>query len=100
MSTHLPLRTCSGCGGVFAKRDLLRIARSSQGDLSLDLVGKKPGRGFYLCRRQPCLEHALKNRNFEKKIGARLPEELLMQLRESIKNGQEVEPCRRNESMN
>ncbi len=99
MSSHPPLRTCSGCGGVFAKKDLLRIARSPQGELSVDLVGKKPGRGFYLCRRKPCLERALKNRNLAKKIGACLNEELLTQLRKSIENGQEVEPCRRNESM-
>ncbi len=99
MSTHLPLRTCSGCGGIFAKGKLLRIARSPQGDLSLDLVGKKPGRGFYLCRRQLCLERALKNKNLAKKMGACLSEELLMQLRKSIENGQEGESCRRNESM-
>ena len=46
----LPVRMCSGCGQHFPKKDLVRVVRSPQGELSVDLTGKKSGRGAYLCQ--------------------------------------------------
>lgn len=45
----LPQRQCVGCREMKEKRELIRVVRSPQGEISLDFKGKKPGRGAYLC---------------------------------------------------
>ena len=45
----VPVRMCAGCGGRFDKRDLVRVVRTPQGDVQLDLTGKMAGRGAYVC---------------------------------------------------
>ena len=49
MPKKIPLRQCLGCREMKPKRDLIRVVRSPQGEISLDFHGKKPGRGAYLC---------------------------------------------------
>ena len=56
----VPRRLCVACQSVGAKRELLRIVRSPEGQVSLDPVGKKPGRGVYVCKTKECLEKAIK----------------------------------------
>lgn len=46
----IPTRKCIGCGEQKPKRDLVRIVRSKEGDISMDMTGKKNGRGAYICR--------------------------------------------------
>ena len=53
---HVPMRKCIGCGEMIGKKGAVRIVRSKEGELSVDLTGKKPGRGAYLCRSRECLE--------------------------------------------
>jgi predicted RNA-binding protein YlxR (DUF448 family) len=55
-----PQRTCIACRTTGVKRGLVRVVRGAAGDVSVDLTGKKPGRGAYLCRRPECWEAALK----------------------------------------
>ena len=45
----VPLRKCAGCGESKPKKELVRVVRAPDGTVSLDLVGKKPGRGAYVC---------------------------------------------------
>ena len=45
-----PMRMCVGCREMKPKRELIRVVRSPDGAVSLDPVGKKPGRGAYVCR--------------------------------------------------
>ena len=52
----VPLRKCIGCGEMKPKRELTRIVRSPDGVISLDPVGKAPGRGAYLCANTECLK--------------------------------------------
>ena len=52
----IPQRRCCGCGERFDKRDLVRVVRSPAGEIALDVTGKMPGRGAYLCRRAACLQ--------------------------------------------
>ena len=54
-----PQRTCVGCGGVFAKRELIRIVRGTDGTIAIDETGKMNGRGTYLCRARSCWQSAL-----------------------------------------
>ncbi len=61
-----PERKCLGCSQTKPKRELIRAVRSPEGEISLDLTGKKPGRGAYICRSTECLRLARKARRFEK----------------------------------
>ena len=51
----VPERRCVGCQGTFPKKDLLRVLRSPEGDISIDFTGKKSGRGAYLCKNEACI---------------------------------------------
>ena len=55
---HVPVRTCVMCGTKSAKRDLVRVVLTSQGECIVDETGKRPGRGAYLCHRPDCWERA------------------------------------------
>ena len=57
---HVLQRTCVGCRQVQAKRLLIRLVRVSDGNVEVDIGGKKAGRGAYLCRSQGCWEIGLK----------------------------------------
>ena len=46
----IPMRMCTGCGEMFDKRELVRVVKSPEGEVSLDLTGKKAGRGAYVCK--------------------------------------------------
>ena len=56
---HVPQRTCIACREVKAKRDLVRLVRTPEGELVVDETGKRNGRGAYLCRQRTCWETAL-----------------------------------------
>lgn len=56
---HVPQRTCIGCGETGDKRSLIRIVRTPEGSIEIDLTGKKSGRGAYLCRKVACWQKAL-----------------------------------------
>lgn len=62
----VPLRMCAGCGEMFDKRSLVRVVKSPDGEVSLDLTGKKAGRGAYVCKNPECLRKARKKRAFER----------------------------------
>ena len=61
----IPMRMCLGCGEMKPKRELIRVVKSKEGDISLDLTGKKSGRGAYICKSVECFEKARKARKFE-----------------------------------
>ena len=52
----VPMRMCVGCREMKPKRELLRVVRSPEGEISFDLTGRKSGRGAYVCRSQDCLQ--------------------------------------------
>ncbi|MEG0340263.1 MAG: YlxR family protein, partial [Oscillospiraceae bacterium] len=45
----IPLRRCNGCNESKPKKELVRVVKSPDGEISLDLIGKKAGRGAYVC---------------------------------------------------
>ena len=59
----LPLRQCLGCREMKPKKELIRVVRSPEGQVSLDFKGKLPGRGAYVCPNPQCLKKAQKSRN-------------------------------------
>jgi len=80
----IPLRKCVGCGEMKDKRTLVRIVRNKEGEISLDFVGKKPGRGAYICRCVDCLDKAEKAKRLERAFSTRIEPEIYAALREAI----------------
>ncbi len=72
----IPMRMCNGCGEMMAKNQLIRIVRDNEGELSLDLTGKKNGRGAYICRNAECLKKARKNHRIDRSFGIQIPDEI------------------------
>lgn len=69
----IPLRRCTGCGESKPKKELVRVVKNSAGEISLDLTGKKPGRGAYVCPNAKCLAKARKARRFERALECQIP---------------------------
>ena len=76
MPKKIPVRQCLGCREMKPKRELIRVVKSPEGDVSLDFKGKKPGRGAYLCPDRECLRRARKARALERAFSVPLPEEV------------------------
>lgn len=72
----VPIRMCCGCGENFPKRDLIRIVKSPEGEISLDKTGKKSGRGAYICPKVDCLTKAQKNRRIDRVFSCQIPNEV------------------------
>lgn len=80
----VPMRMCTGCGEMKAKRELVRIVRNNEGEISLDTTGKKPGRGAYVCKNPDCLKKAKKQKRLERAFGCAVPEEIYARLEEEM----------------
>lgn len=78
---HIPERSCVACGNKIPKRELVRIVRSPQGEVSVDLGGKAPGRGAYLCAENACWTLALSRGRLSRSLGAALSGETMAALR-------------------
>ena len=72
----IPMRMCLGCGEMKPKRELIRVVKSKEGDTSLDLTGKKSGRGAYICKSVECFEKARKARKFERSFSCMISEDI------------------------
>lgn len=70
----IPVRQCMGCNEHKPKRELLRVVRSPEGEISLDFKGKKSGRGAYLCHDVQCLRRARKSRRIDRVLECEIPE--------------------------
>ena len=81
----IPTRMCTGCGEMKPKSELVRVVRSPEGEISLDLTGRKNGRGSYICKSITCFDKAMKKKAFERAFGVKLSEELADSIREEIK---------------
>ena len=75
----IPMRMCVGCREMKPKRELIRVVRSPEGEVSMDATGKKPGRGAYLCRDAACLARALQ-------LEVQLTPEVVEQLQQTLAN--------------
>ena len=66
MSKKVPLRQCVGCGQMKSKKEMMRVIKTAEGDIVLDVTGRKNGRGAYLCKQEECLKMAMKNKGLER----------------------------------
>ncbi len=83
---RIPMRKCTGCNEMKPKKELVRVVRSPEGEVSLDLVGKKPGRGAYVCRDAECLAKARKAKRFERAFSCEIPAEVYEKMEDELKN--------------
>ena len=80
----IPARLCLGCQEQHPKKELVRIVRSPEGDFSVDLTGKKAGRGAYICHKQECFEKAVKEHRFERSFKGAIDNTIYDQLRDQL----------------
>jgi uncharacterized protein len=80
----VPMRMCTGCGEMKPKKELVRIVKNAAGEISLDVTGKKPGRGAYICRDPQCFKKAKKAKRLERAFGCAVPDEVFARLEEEL----------------
>ena len=89
MVKKIPMRQCLGCCEMKPKRELLRVVRSPEGEVSLDTRGKKPGRGAYVCPNADCLKKAIKTRALSRALETEIPEEVMQRLAAELEEGKD-----------
>ncbi len=80
----IPLRMCLGCKEMKPKKEMIRVVRNNEGEINIDLVGKKPGRGAYICRSIDCLEKAIKAKRLEKAFETTIDVEIYNNLKDQL----------------
>ncbi len=95
----IPLRKCTGCGEMKPKSELVRVVKApdvkdeqgevvKSGEVSLDLTGKKSGRGAYVCKNSACLEKAIKARRFERAFSMKIPDEIYTAMQKEMEDNE------------
>ena len=84
LTKKIPVRRCVGCGEHFPKNTLIRVLRTPDGEILLDLTGKKSGRGAYLCKSVACLKRARKSGKISASLECAIPDEVYDRLESEI----------------
>ncbi|MGM0688683.1 MAG: RNase P modulator RnpM [Bacillota bacterium] len=87
----IPLRVCIGCQETKPKKELVRIVRTPEEKITLDLTGKKPGRGAYICPMESCLKKAIKGKRLEKNLQMPVSPDLITDLNKLLSNQPKAE---------
>lgn len=80
------MRMCLGCNSMKEKKELIRVVKSPEGEVSIDKTGKKSGRGAYICDNLECLQKARKARRFEKEFSCKIENEIYDAMEKDITN--------------
>ena len=89
MQKKIPQRQCMGCRERKAKRELIRVVRSPEGEVSLDFGGKKNGRGAYICPKMECLKKAIRSKALDRSLEVTIPQEVYQRLEKEMEDGHE-----------
>ena len=84
MEKKVPLRKCLGCMSSFPKKDLVRVLKTPEGAVIIDLSGKKSGRGAYICKNSSCLKKALKAKRIQSNLEIDIPGEVITELEKEL----------------
>ena len=79
-----PMRMCLGCRQMISKKDLVRVLRTNEGQVLIDMTGRKNGRGAYVCRNNKCLEDAIRTKAIERSLNISLTDEIYDSLRKEM----------------
>jgi hypothetical protein len=82
----IPMRMCLGCSEMKSKKELIRVVKNKEGEISLDLTGRKAGRGAYICKDIECLRKARKARRLEKSFECRIDDEVYDSMEAELSN--------------
>lgn len=80
----IPQRMCVGCREKKNKKELIRIVRTPELDVLVDLTGKKSGRGAYICPNQECLNAAVKSKSLQKALEIEITTDIIEELQQKL----------------
>ena len=80
MTKKIPMRQCIGCGQMKSKKELLRILKTPEGEITMDVTGRKNGRGAYLCISGECLQRAVRTKGLERSFQMGIGQEIYERL--------------------
>lgn len=80
----IPLRKCTGCGEMKPKKELVRVIKTVEDNILMDLTGKMNGRGAYVCRDEECLKRAIKTKAIERSLGVSVSDDVYEQLKKEL----------------
>ncbi len=80
----LPNRTCIGCNTQKLKKELIRVVKNKEGQISIDKTGKMPGRGAYICDNPECLKKAINSKRLEKCFEIKIDETIYEELKNTM----------------
>ncbi len=83
----IPTRMCLGCSQMKPKREMIRVVKPKEGEISIDPTGKKSGRGAYICKDVECFNKARKAHRFEKAFSCTISEQVYDEMERELKNG-------------
>ena len=81
------MRMCLGCQEMKPKKELIRVVKNKENEISIDFTGKKPGRGAYICRSLSCFEKARKGKRLERAFETSINEEIYESLKKDLEDG-------------
>ncbi|MCQ2485960.1 MAG: YlxR family protein [Clostridia bacterium] len=84
----IPLRKCTGCGEMKPKKELVRVVKTPEDEILIDLTGRKNGRGAYICRDVECLKKARKAKRIEKSFQCNIPDEVYDKMEQELTSGE------------
>ncbi|MBR0348958.1 MAG: YlxR family protein [Acutalibacteraceae bacterium] len=82
----IPLRKCTGCGEMKPKKELVRVVKTPEDEVLMDLTGRVNGRGAYICPNAQCLKIARKSKRIERSFQMQIPDEIYDKMEEELKN--------------
>ena len=85
----IPLRRCTGCGEQKPKKELVRVVKTPDGEILLDLTGKASGRGAYICNNAECLKKARKSKRIDRAFEITIPDDIYEQMEAQISKDDE-----------
>ena len=85
----IPVRQCVGCGEMKSKKEMMRVLKDAEGNITLDMTGKKNGRGAYLCISGECRKKARKNRGLERSFKMSISEQIYEKLEKEFQGEHE-----------
>ena len=91
MAKKIPMRQCVGCGKMKSKKEMMRVLKSTEGSIVLDMTGRKNGRGAYLCMDKECLVEARRNKGLERSFKMSIPGEIYENLEKEFEEGDHAE---------
>ena len=86
MSKKIPLRQCVGCHEMKSKKEMLRVLKTAEEEVILDITGKMNGRGAYLCKNAECLKKAMKHKGLERSLKMEIEKNVYEKLEKEFLN--------------